>query len=264
MGAQISVALLHLGAFRGADRPVARWHHEVGGALEHVQLRGLLRDDGDGLHARGTGADHGHPSAAEIDARVGPLTGVVHVAAEALLVLEVRHVGAGQAAHRGDEEARIDALARVGLHHPALTRIVEVRMLDTGVELDVAAEIEAVRDVVGVGEELRLRGIALGPVPLLLQRVGEGVGVLHALDVAATAGVAVPVPGAADAIGGLENPHRVARLAQLQQHVHAAEAGADHHGIVAARHRRAGNGVGVRALGQGSSAHEDGTRSHRR
>ncbi|MEJ7720541.1 MAG: hypothetical protein WKF58_08890 [Ilumatobacteraceae bacterium] len=75
------------------------------------------------------------------------------------------------------------------------------------VELDVPAEIEPVGDVVGVAQDLGLRGVALAPLPLLLQVVVERVRVVHALDVAAGAGIAVPVPGAADVGGRLERAH---------------------------------------------------------
>ena len=70
---------------------------------------------------------------------------------------------------------------------------------------DVAAQVEAVGHVVGVAQELGLGGVALAPLPLLLQRLVELVGVLHALHVAARTGIAVPVPGAADAAAGLEH-----------------------------------------------------------
>ena len=76
------------------------------------------------------------------------------------------------------------------------------------VELDVAAQVEAVGDVVDVAQDLRLGGVALGPVPLLLELVGERVRVVQALDVAARARVAVPVPGAADAVAGLVDARR--------------------------------------------------------
>jgi hypothetical protein len=68
-----------------------------------------------------------------------------------------------------------------------------------GLELDVAPQVVAVGDVVGVFQDLGLGGVALGPLPFLLELGRELVGILHALDVAARAGIAVPVPGAADA-----------------------------------------------------------------
>ena len=107
----------------------------------------------------------------------------------------------------------------------------KARRLHARVELDVAAQVEAVGDVVGVAQDLGLGGVALAPLPLLLQLVGELVGVLHALDVAARARIAVPVPGAADAAAGLEHARREAHAAQPVQHVDAGEAGADDHRV---------------------------------
>src|SRR5688572_10691297 len=79
--------------------------------------------------------------------------------------------------------------------------------------------------MVGVGEDLRLGGVPLRPVPLLLELLVEAVGVLHALDVAACAWVPVPVPGATHAVAGLEHLHRQALGARLVEHVQAREAG---------------------------------------
>ena len=100
-----------------------------------------------------------------------------------------------------------------------------------GIEPDVPAEIEPIGDVVGVAQNLRLGGVPLGPLPLLLELVRELVGILHALDVAACARIAVPVPGAADAAAGLEDARRQAHGARPVQHVHPGEPGADDHQI---------------------------------
>jgi hypothetical protein len=67
--------------------------------------------------------------------------------------------------------------------------------------------------------------------PFLLQFLRELVGILHALDVAAHAGVAVPIPGAPDTASGLEDAHGKAHPAQAMQHVHTSETGADDHRI---------------------------------
>jgi hypothetical protein len=82
--------------------------------------------------------------------------------------------------------------------------------------------------VIGVFQDLGLRRIALAPVPLLLQVIRERIGILHALDVAARAGIAVPVPGAADIAALLIDPDRQSQSAQFVQHVHSGKAGADH------------------------------------
>ena len=81
-----------------------------------------------------------------------------------------------------------------------------------GPEGDGVAQVEAVGHMPGVAQELGLAGVALGPFPLLLEFLGEAVGVLDGLDVAAGAGVAVPVPGSADVVTPLERAYREPQL----------------------------------------------------
>src|SRR6476660_2943514 len=81
--------------------------------------------------------------------------------------------------------------------------------------------------MVDVFQDLGLRAVALGPMPFLLQLIGEGIRVLHALHIAAAPGVAVPVPGDADAAGGLERAHSEAELAQTVDRVETADSCAD-------------------------------------
>jgi hypothetical protein len=126
---------------------------------------------------------------------------------------------------------RPHTLAVADFKDPVVLGFVEDGRMHTGVELDFAAQVEAVGDVVGVAQDLGLRRIPLGPNPLLLQLIRELVGVLHAFHVAARAGVAVPIPGAANAASGLENAHGKARPAEAMQHVHAGEASSDDHRI---------------------------------
>jgi hypothetical protein len=98
---------------------------------------------------------------------------------------------------------------------------------DPGLEDDVAPQVEPVGHVVEVGEDLGLGGVALRPLPLLLQVGVEGVGVVDAFDVAPAARVAVPVPGAAHVGPGLDRHHAKALLAMLVEGVEPPEAGAD-------------------------------------
>ena len=122
-------------------------------------------------------------------------------------------------------------VAAVRLDLPAVRRLVEACRGHPRVELNVAAEIEAVGDVLDVPQDLGLGGIALRPAPFLLQLVGEGVGVVHALDVAAGAGIAVPIPGAADAAARFVDPRGQAEAAQAVEHVQAGEPSADDDGV---------------------------------
>ena len=170
----------------------------------------LRRDHRDRLDRRRAGADHADAHAGEVHAFMRPVAGVVGLALEARQSLEVRRARVRQRAGRHDDVLRGVALAVVGGHRPAIGALVEHGRGDAGVELDVGAQVEAVGDVVGVFQDLRLGGEALGPLPLLLQLVRERVRILHALDVAARAGIAVPVPGAADAGALLEHAHRKA------------------------------------------------------
>src|ERR1700751_1948076 len=71
-------------------------------------------------------------------------------------------------------------------------------------------------------------GITLGPVPLLGQVLVERIAVDVAVGISTCARIAIPVPGAADAVAGLEHGDvEVKLVAQRMQHVHAGKAGAD-------------------------------------
>src|SRR5262249_45445241 len=109
---------------------------------------------------------------------------------------------------------------------------IESRRCNAGVESDIAPQVEAVGNVVGIGEDFRLGRVFLRPVPFLIQLLRKGKRVLHAFDVATRAGIAIPVPGATDAAPGLKNARREAEPAQSMQHIHAGESGADNHGVV--------------------------------
>ena len=87
---------------------------------------------------------------------------------------------------------------------PALRLVVVMRRDDARIEPDVLLQVESLDDVVRIAQDLRLRRIALAPLPFLRERIGELVGVLHALDVAARARIAIPVPRPADPAARLD------------------------------------------------------------
>ena len=134
---------------------------EVGRALEHRQLRGLGGDDGDRLDRGGARADHPHALAGEVDALVGPEARVMHLAREALETRDVGHAGNREAAGRHDQERGGEPLAAVRGHRPAVARLVEDRLGHARAEPDVAAEVEALGDVLEVAQDLGLAGVAL-------------------------------------------------------------------------------------------------------
>jgi hypothetical protein len=136
-----------------------------------------------------------------------------------------------------------DPVAAVGLGGPGVGVLVEAHDRDARVERDVPAQVEAVGHVVEVAQDLRLGGVALGPGPLLHELVGEGVAVVDALDVAAGAGVAVPVPHPTDIRGGLDPVHPAAELTQPVDGVESGEAGTDDEHVQLARRSLVGHGL---------------------
>src|ERR1700732_3470060 len=130
-------------------------------------------------------------------------------------------------ARRHDTETRGRRLTFVSPDRPCVCLAVKDRLFNPSIELYVPPEVEAVSHMVDVTQDLRLRPVALGPLPFLLQLVREGIRVLHAFDVAATPRVAVPVPGATNAATGVEATHFEAEFTQAIDRVETADSGAD-------------------------------------
>ena len=131
-----------------------------------------------------------------------------------------------------------------------------MRRLHAGHEADVGAQLEAVGHMVGVLQDFGLGGETLAPVPLLLQVFRELVGILHALDVASRAGVAVPVPGAAHTIAGFEDSGLEPEFARGVQHVHAGKPGPHDDDVEGDIHFGIARCGGLGELGQNGCAHE--------
>ena len=87
-------------------RAVARWNAEIGRALENRELRGLLRNHGDGLNGRRPGADHRHPAAGEINLVMRPIAGVELLPFEIGKARNIWQPGRGKAACRHEEIPR--------------------------------------------------------------------------------------------------------------------------------------------------------------
>src|SRR5271168_2225269 len=98
-------------------------------------------------------------------------------------------------------------------------------------ELDVAAQVESVGDVVQIAFGLRLRGEMLLPVPFVQQFLREGIAVGPAFRIETRAGITVPVPGAANTGAGLEHAHLEPQFAQLAELIEAGNAGANDDGV---------------------------------
>ena len=258
--AVFAVSCLPLSHRLRVERAVPGRHAERGCPLEDRHLGGVLGDQREGLHGGRARADDSDSLPGEVDRLVRPETRVVGVARETIDSRYVRHPRNGEAARRHDHELGRENVVPIGRDLPAVTRLVERGARDPRAELDVTTEVEPVGDVVQVPEDLGLRRVALAPGPLLLELVGERIRVGHALDVAAGARVPVPVPGAADVVGGLDHPHREAELTQPVKHVEARRAGTDDDGVVRGRLRHLGRIVTLGARQEAPAARGSGVR----
>src|SRR5271156_928507 len=133
---------------------------------------------------------------------------------ETLQTREARGPRCRKIARRHDTKARSRSGTFVSRYRPCVCMALEDRPFDPGVELYIAPEVEAVSHMVDVTQDLGLRAVALGPMPFLLQLVRERIRVLHTFDVASTSWAAVPVPGAANPVTGLEGTHFEAEFTQ--------------------------------------------------
>src|SRR5215813_14157690 len=83
-----------------------------------------------------------------------------------------------------------------------------------------------------IAEDFGLLGIALGPLPFLQQLFVPGETIDVGLRVATRAGVAVPIPGAADRFAGFINTYLEPQpVAQSLEHIHARETCPDHNSV---------------------------------
>ena len=129
----------------------------------------------------------------------------------------------------------MDGAAILGGQVPiAVTAI--YRLFHAPVKADIAAQIMAVSNVVGIGQDFRLPRKPLRPRPFLLQFTVKLIGILQTFNVAAGARIAVPIPGAANPVTGFNSRRRQAHLAQAIEQIHASKAGPNNNHIDTIRH----------------------------
>ena len=150
---------------------------------------------------------------------------MVPLALEAIQTGNVRFARRRKVARRHDAVARSRNMALVGLYGPQICLAVEDGFFDPSVELDVAAQVEAVGDVVDVAQDFGLGAVTFGPMPFLLQIIREGLRVFQTFNVTAAARIAVPIPGAANPIAGLERAQFETEFAQAIDRVEPTDAG---------------------------------------
>ena len=238
VGVDLRVAALDLLHLRLADLCIVQRRGPVRPALEDGEMLRLLRDLGDRLDRGCPGADDADALAGEIHRRVRPARRVIGGAAETLHARNARQRVRRQDADRGEQEARACRLPAFQGNGPLVRRVVPVRGGHARAELHVPAQIELVGDQVQVFEVVRLGREMLLPVPFLQQLLREGIAVAPAFGIEARAGVAAPVPGAAEIGAGFEDPHLHAELPQPVELIDAGDPGADDNGVVRRLGRR--------------------------
>ena len=224
---QLFILRLHFAGVTGLYRFVAQGNGERGCALKHIELPGLLRDLGNHLNTRRTGTDYRDPFAREGWLLCWPAAGEVLLAGEIIQPVEPGLDGCRDQARSHNAKSCRHAFAGICLDQPTLGTLIKMRGGDAGFKLNIASQIEALCDVVGVALYLRLTGIALAPVPLLFEFFGEGVGVLDALNIHTSTGVAIPVPGATLALSNLITLNGEATLPCAIDHIEAGKTRAD-------------------------------------
>ncbi|MDT4874009.1 hypothetical protein FQZ97_1092850 [compost metagenome] len=117
------------------------------------------------------------------------------------------------------------------MHSPTVGLRVKAGPPDTGVERNVTTQLESVGHVVDVAQNLGLAGVALAPAPFLLKLLRERVRILKAFNIAAGAGVAVPVPRAPDISASFENLDAKTKSAQPMQKIETRKTGTDDNNI---------------------------------
>lgn len=210
--------------------PLAPPEHRARRPLEHEELPGVLRQARhhlDGGRARPDDPDPLAPELAERGERLvrrAPRRGVVPPRRVQHLALEpgepdpaqLRHLRPREQARRQRRELRVDlegaplraaGAARLGeLGRPGVLGVVPDEPLERRAEQDLVLEAVLLDDSVQVGADLGARRVPVGRHgPQLLEQRQVDVG----FDVAVQARVPVPVPGAADAAGRLDDADRV-------------------------------------------------------
>ena len=139
------------------ERPVVRRHRVGRGALEHDELVGLLGDDRDRLDRRGAGADHADPLAGEVDALVGPAAGVVRLALERVERRRCRACWRPTGSPVAMTSTGTSTSSTLVGARPASGALSSSKVGggDRGRRTDVAAQVEAVGDVLGVARGSR-------------------------------------------------------------------------------------------------------------
>ena len=251
-------ARLQIRRERGVGGAVATNPDRRRGALEHVHVLGRLGERRQALQPACPGPDQGDDLVAEIGERfAGPAPGEAVVPPRGVerAAGEVVHPRNGRQFHEIEDsdsqyvETAGQFVAPIGVDLPAAGIVVPHGFRDAGVEQGVGNQVEPVCDRLQMQAYFLAEGVA--PAGDVVEFLKHGQ-VLIRLDVAHHAGIPVPVPGAPDAPGLVDDPDALdARLAQMRTRENSGDTTADddHVGVVDDR-----LALGVRGEGIGPVA----------
>src|ERR1700722_1714302 len=207
-------------------------------------MRNLRGELGYSLPARRAIADVAETLPREIDWLLRPHGRVEHLALETLVARERRLIGGGQNAEARHDEFGRKSVALVRLDVPTVCLFVEMGCCNRRREDQVLAQVEAIRDMFQIGADFGLARISLGPLPFPVEFCVEAVAIDPAFGVGARAGVAVPIPSAANAAGLVDKADVQPQIVlQLVKHHQPGEAGSANQDIQLLR--LFSNGLGI-------------------
>ena len=222
----------------GIGGPVASLADGRRRALEHVEVLGRFDQRGHALDATRSGSDEGDDFVGQAGERlvraaagvaVVPPGGVERAPGEVLHARDGGELHEIEDPHGQDIPAAADLVAPVGADAPASRVLFPLGPGHPGVEQGIVHQVEPIGDGLEVAPDLLAEGVAPGgEVVELLEHRHVHVG----LDVAHDPGVAVPVPGAPDATGLVDDADPLdAGLAEAGAGQDPGDSPAHHHHI---------------------------------
>ena len=189
------------------------------GALKNREMIGLLGDHRRALDPARPGADQADTLPRKIDLFLWPQRGVVDLAAKGLEPRDGWFGRCRRISYTSNKKAGLYGLTFIGLDEPPVRLLVVTACQHARAEFDVFLEVELVGHEIQIAEDLGLSRVAAAPFPSFSDFVREGIAIVMAFGVAARAGIAIPEPRSANAIGGLDQTGGEALLPQPVQHV---------------------------------------------
>ncbi len=231
----------------GIGRTIPPDIYRGGGTLEYVEMLRVLRQERDALDRCRTGADNRDALVAELvqipigiaaGVSVVPAAGVEGVTLETVDALNPGQLRPIQRPVGHHDEPRAHPIVAVGGNDPPALVLAPRERFDLRLKACVAIQIELLADTPRMRQDFRrIRVLLFRDITGFLEQRQIDV----RLDIALRAGIAVPVPGAAEVAALLDDANALdAGLAQPGARQQSAEAAANDHDVHRVVQRRTG------------------------